>query len=132
MNVWSAILWSVLGAWSAYWVWVVTISTIENRREDRARARRLQADAARDAARAAVERADAATVMSPALRAELDQTPQWWQREFDALVRARIPRDAASHMGHNIGEARAFDDVGEASYRWCNDCGVQITGASRG
>lgn len=43
--------------------------------------------------------------VSPALRAELEQSPEWWDSEFDALVRATTPRDAEYHRGHRVQES---------------------------
>lgn len=38
------------------------------------------------------------------LLAELEQSPEWWDREFEALVRATTPRDAEYHRGHRLRE----------------------------
>ncbi|GGH34128.1 hypothetical protein [Microbacterium album] len=58
------------------------------------------------------------------IRAELDQTPEWWDRQYRELVRERIPRDAASHEGHDLDEISTYD--GTTLRRWCVDCGVSI------
>lgn len=59
-----------------------------------------------------------------AIRAELDQTPEWWDRQYRALIRKRIPRDPASHEDHSISEARTYG--GGTLYRTCVDCNVGI------
>lgn len=60
------------------------------------------------------------------IRAELEQTPAWWQRQYDALVRKQIPRDAASHEGHDIAEPlRSWAGAVVAMSR-CIRCGVTL------
>ncbi len=60
----------------------------------------------------------------PAIRGEIDQTPEWWDRQYQALIRKRIPRDAASHEGHDIAEMRTYTNA--LIYRTCVDCNVGI------
>lgn len=60
------------------------------------------------------------------IRAELDQTPAWWDRQYRALVAKHIPRDYASHDGHDIEEPIQFWGGGNASEPYCIDCGVTI------
>lgn len=66
---------------------------------------------------------DAAPI-AQSVREELDQTPEWWARQYRALIRKQIPRDAAHHDGHNIVEARTYG--GRTLYRTCVDCNVGI------
>jgi len=69
----------------------------------------------------------------PSIRAELDVTPAWWDEQFRALVRKQIPRDAASHAGHDVDrdEYMLRSSNGEMIYyatrSWCATCGVEIT-----
>lgn len=62
------------------------------------------------------------------IKAELDQTPQWWQAEFDALVRKRIPRDYEYHAGHDLDEVNVMTYASQyvLNYYYCNDCGVSV------
>lgn len=60
------------------------------------------------------------------IRAELDQTPGWWEQQYQALLKARIPRDAASHEDHDIEEPIEFWSGGYAAPPYCVDCGVSI------
>lgn len=67
------------------------------------------------------------------VRGELDCTPDWWDAQYDALVKKQIPRDAASHAGHDI-ERDEWTQVtagGAIVYRasrpWCSDCGVELS-----
>lgn len=62
---------------------------------------------------------------SAALRAELDQTPEWWDSQYRQLVRRQIPRDLASHEGHSIVEEHTY--AGTIIYRACTDCGVGLS-----
>ena len=63
----------------------------------------------------------------PALiRAELDQTPAWWDREYDRLVKKQIPRDPEYHRGHDVEEPIAFYASGYEIQPRCLDCGVTI------
>ena len=69
--------------------------------------------------------AAASTPVRDAIRAELDQTPEWWDQQYRALVEKQIPRDADSHRGHDIEEPITFwsgDQIGPR----CLDCGVTI------
>lgn len=58
------------------------------------------------------------------IRAELDVTPAWWDSQYQALIRKRIPRDYASHEDHDIAEMRSYANV--LIYRTCVDCNVGI------
>lgn len=60
------------------------------------------------------------------LRAELDQTPEWWDRQYDALVKKRIPRDFDYHRYHDLDEPITFYASGYEMKRYCLDCGVTI------
>lgn len=60
----------------------------------------------------------------PAVRAELDQTPAWWDAQFRALERKQIPRAASYHEGHELDEPRTYADINVRTY--CIDCGVGI------
>lgn len=60
------------------------------------------------------------------VRAELDQTPEWWDRQYEALVKKQIPRDAAYHRDHEIEEPITFWGGGYAAGSYCIDCGVRI------
>lgn len=66
------------------------------------------------------------SAVAPSIRSELDQDPAWWDREFRALEKKQIPRDAASHAGHDIEEPIQFWSGGCAAKPWCLDCGVGI------
>lgn len=62
--------------------------------------------------------------IAPNVAAELDPTPDWWDRQYRALERKQIPRDAASHDGHRIEEARTYAST--TIRRICMDCGIEI------
>lgn len=62
--------------------------------------------------------------IAPGVRAELDQTPEWWDRQYRTLERKRIPRDIASHDGHSIVEHRTYCST--TVRRHCADCGIEI------
>ncbi|MFF3029133.1 hypothetical protein [Microbacterium sp. NPDC057944] len=62
--------------------------------------------------------------VSASVRAELDQTPAWWDRQFESLVRKQIPRFAAWHEDHIIGEQRTHAST--TVRRHCVDCGIEI------
>lgn len=64
------------------------------------------------------------TEIHPAIRAEFDQTPEWWDRQYRALERKQIPRDAAYHEGHNVVDFRTYASA--VVLRECADCGVSI------
>lgn len=57
---------------------------------------------------------------------EVYQTPAWWDREFDALVKKHIPRDWTYHQDHDLEEPITFYASGYEMQRWCLDCGVSI------
>ncbi len=64
--------------------------------------------------------------ISASIRAELDQTPEWWDRQFTALVRKQIPSDAAFHAGHDVvGPVRSMGGTIVVGER-CVGCGVTI------
>lgn len=65
------------------------------------------------------------TVAAPLL-AELDQTPEWWDAQYRALVKKQIPRDWASHLGHELDEPITFYASGYEMQRYCVDCGVTV------
>lgn len=67
---------------------------------------------------------DPAVVIAPGIRAELDQTPEWWDSQYRALERKQILRDAASHDGHRIEEIRTYAST--TARRVCTDCHVEI------
>lgn len=67
-----------------------------------------------------------------AVRPELDQTHEWWDRQYDALVKARIPRDAEYHREHDIEEPIQFWSGNYATKPWCIDCGIQFMRAPDG
>lgn len=60
--------------------------------------------------------------IEPGVRAELDQTPEWWDRQYRTLVRKHIPRDAASHEGHRIIDLSTYATARHA----CDECGIEI------
>lgn len=103
-------------------------SIFARRRDTREVERRRRDQAAVEAARAAVERADEATraTIPPALRAELDQTPEWWDRAFQALVRATTPRDAEYHRDHDVHDIVDYTYNGYRFSTHCLDCGIDI------
>ncbi len=75
--------------------------------------------------RAAATRAPVAHI-SANVRAELDLTPAWWDRQYDALVRKQIPRDWASHRDHELDEPITFYANGNDMPRYCLTCRVMI------
>lgn len=64
--------------------------------------------------------------ITPSIRAELDQTPAWWDGQYDALVKKRIPRDFDYHRDHELDEPITFYASGYEMQRRCLDCGVTI------
>jgi hypothetical protein len=57
------------------------------------------------------------------IRAELDQTPEWWDRKYRELKRAAFPPkpfDPADHDGHDIVEVMTFG-AGVVA-RYCAQC----------
>lgn len=62
----------------------------------------------------------------PAIRAELDQTPEWWDREYDRLVKKQIPRDAEYHREHDVEDGIQSWSGVYVTGPWCIDCGVTI------
>lgn len=62
--------------------------------------------------------------VAPSGRSELDQSPAWWDREYRALERKQIPRDAASHEEHHLVEHRTY--LSATVRRHCTDCGIEI------
>lgn len=60
------------------------------------------------------------------IRAELDVTPEWWDQQYDALVKSRIPRAWAYHQDHDLDEPITFYAAGYEMQRRCLDCGVAI------
>lgn len=130
MNIFQVLVWSVGSLGAGYITWIAIISIVENRRYDRDLERRRRDQVAVEAARAAVERADEATTrratIPPALRAELDQTPEWWDRAFQALVRATTPRDAEYHRDHDVHDIADYTYNGYRFRTHCLDCGIDI------
>lgn len=59
------------------------------------------------------------------IRAEIDQTPEWWDREWGELNRRCFPPkpfDPAEHEGHDLIEIVAY---GRRVVRViCTECGV--------
>jgi hypothetical protein len=56
------------------------------------------------------------------VRAELNQTPAWWDAQYGALVRKCFPPkpfDPAEHEGHEIEELRTF---GGTVIAFCAEC----------
>lgn len=68
--------------------------------------------------------------VSPALRAELDQTPAWWDREFARLSRKSLPRDTASHAGHSLEETFTYGST--TVRRICTTCGIELAPRQEG
>ena len=62
--------------------------------------------------------------IAPAIRAELDVTPAWWDRQYQALVRKQIPRNAAWHDDHTTVEHRTYFST--TVRRHCTDCGIEL------
>ncbi|GAA5198646.1 hypothetical protein GCM10025773_12100 [Microbacterium jejuense] len=57
------------------------------------------------------------------VRQEMDRTPEWWDREYRALVRRVFPPkpfNHAEHEGHNIVEDITYG--GRVTHRACIDC----------
>lgn len=49
----------------------------------------------------------------PAIRAELDQTPEWWENQYASLLAttfAPAPFDPAEHEGHAVVELNTYSD----------------------
>lgn len=57
------------------------------------------------------------------IQAELEQTPEWWDHQYQHLIRKHIPRDEASHATHNLIESSTYAGI---TYRACSDCGVTL------
>lgn len=79
--------------------------------------------AARHRAEAASSRPVRVAAIVADLRAELDQTPAWWDRQYEVLVRRCFPPkpfDLAEHIGHEVMTIDTFD--GSAVRGWCADC----------
>lgn len=70
------------------------------------------------------------TEIHPAIRAEFDQTPEWWDQQYRALERKQIPRDPAYHEGHNLIEICTL--TSGIVRRECADCGVSIDPYTQG
>lgn len=66
----------------------------------------------------------ARTVHLDSTHGELEQTPEWWDRQYQALERKHIPRDAASHDGHSIVDQRTYAST--TARRHCTDCCIEI------
>lgn len=130
MNILHALISTVVSLGVGYVTWIVVISIADHRRYGREMERRRRDHLAVEAARAAVERADEATTpratIPPALRAELDQTPEWWDRAFQALVRATTPRDAEYHRDHDVHDIADYTYNGYRFRTHCLDCGIDI------
>lgn len=60
------------------------------------------------------------------VREELEESPAWWDRQYQALAKKQLPRDAAAHEGHDLEELIQFWGGGYAGKRYCHDCGVTI------
>ena len=60
------------------------------------------------------------------IRAELDQTPAWWQAQFDTLVRNLLPRHPAAPAGHDIDEPIRSWNGSVLAREWCTTCHVPI------
>jgi len=58
------------------------------------------------------------------IRAELDQTPAWWDREFDRLVKKQIPRGIEYHQDHDLDRVENWS--GRVLVEWCLECGVTV------
>lgn len=57
------------------------------------------------------------------IRAELDQTPAWWERVYVSLVRSNFPPkpfDPAEHVGHDIVEVHTYASA--TVRRFCTEC----------
>jgi hypothetical protein len=62
-------------------------------------------------------------VASSTVRQELDQSPEWWDREYRALMRQVFPPkpfDPAEHEGHCIVEDRTLGGV--VLFQACTEC----------
>ena len=64
------------------------------------------------------------TDITPAIRAELDQTPAWWEGLYRKALENTIPTDAAHHEDHEIEEMQTY--CSQYVRRYCIDCGVGI------
>ncbi|WP_067198901.1 hypothetical protein [Microbacterium sp. XT11] len=70
--------------------------------------------------------------IAASIRAELDQTPEWWQQQYDALVRKQIPRTPEHHAGHDLAEPIRSWGGATLTRPWCTSCGVPIERAPDG
>lgn len=59
--------------------------------------------------------------IAPAVRAELDQTPEWWDAHYRKLSQKLIPTDLPSHEGHEIEEMWRYTVA--TPDRYCTSCG---------
>ncbi len=58
------------------------------------------------------------------IRSELDMTPEWWDRQYRALIRKNIPRDHAFHADHNV---HTWQTYGSSRVKAeCIDCRVAL------
>lgn len=64
------------------------------------------------------------TEIPASIRGELDVTPAWWDRQYQALIRKQIPRNAAWHDGHNVAEYRTYFSTTVRGV--CVDCGIEL------
>lgn len=62
--------------------------------------------------------------IKPAIRAELDQTPDWWDSQYRQLERRQISRAAADHEGHDIVEDRRYTST--TINRTCTTCSIDL------
>lgn len=63
----------------------------------------------------------------PAVRAELDQTPAWWEQQYTALIAATFtaaPFDPTEHDGHDVIERRTYTDP--APTLVCTECPTRL------
>lgn len=68
----------------------------------------------------------------PAIRAELDQTHEWWGAQYKTLLKSLIPRDAAHHVDHDIEEPLTTWGGTELVKPYCGTCGVTIESSPDG
>lgn len=66
------------------------------------------------------------TDITPAIRAELDQTPAGWGGQYRKALASTIPTNATYHEDHEIEEMQTYSS--QYVRRYCIDCGVGIDG----
>lgn len=64
--------------------------------------------------------------IAKAIRDEINQTPEWWDREFRRLTRETFrpkPFDITEHEGHEIAEESTFTNP--HAFQYCLECSTE-------